>query len=95
MRLESQKAIFLKSLITEHLPKSDVYLFGSRVNESKKGGDIDILILSDRELERKEKASIEFAFFKKFGEQKLDLVSYRYDEKSPFKEVALQEAISL
>ncbi len=95
MRLEKQKATLLKSLITEHLPKSDVYLFGSRVDESKKGGDIDILILSDRELKRKEKALIEFAFFKKFGEQKLDLVSYRYDEKCPFKEVALEEAISL
>ena len=95
MRLENQKAVLLKSLITKHLPKSNIYLFGSRVDESKKGGDIDILILADRELERKEKAFIEFTFFKKFGEQKLDLVSFRYDEKSPFKEVALEEAISL
>ncbi len=95
MRLENQKALYLKSLITEHLPKSDVYLFGSRTDESKKGGDIDILILAERELKRKEKASIEFAFFNKFGEQKLDLVSYRYNEKSPFKKIALEEAVSL
>ncbi len=95
MRLEKQKANFLKSLITEHLPKSDVYLFGSRTDSSKKGGDIDILVLADRELTRKEKASVEFAFFQKFGEQKLDIVSFRYDEKRPFKEIALEEAISL
>lgn len=95
MRLDKQKSTLLKSLITKHLPKSDIYLFGSRVDASKKGGDIDILILADRELKRKEKASIEFDFFKKFGEQKLDLVSYRYDEKSTFKDVALEEAISL
>jgi predicted nucleotidyltransferase len=95
MRLDKQKSTLLKSLITEHLPKSDIYLFGSRADNSKKGGDIDILILADRELKRKEKASIEFDFFKKFGEQKLDLVSYRYDAKDSFKEVILEEAVAL
>jgi predicted nucleotidyltransferase len=95
LRLQKEQAIYLKSLITKYLPNSDVYLFGSRTDESKKGGDIDILILSDRELTRKEKASIEFSFFGEFGEQKLDLVSFRYDEKSPFKEIALEEAVSL
>ena len=95
MRLDKQKAKVLKSLILKYLPNSDVYLFGSRADDAKKGGDIDILILSDRVLKRKEKASIEFAFFQKFGEQKLDLVSYRHDETSPFKEIALDEAVVL
>ena len=95
MRLDKQKAKVLKSLILKYLPNSDVYLFGSRTDDTKKGGDIDILILSDRVLSRKEKASIEFAFFQKFGEQKLDLVSFRYNEKSPFKKIALDEAVSL
>ncbi len=95
MRLENQKATLLKSLINAYLPKSKVYLFGSRVDDSKKGGDIDILILSDRELTRKERSSIEFSFFKRFGEQKLDLVSYSFDEESSFKDVALEEAVAL
>ena len=95
MRLDKQQSAFLKSLITNYLPKSDIYLFGSRTDDFKKGGDIDIIILADRELDRKEKASIEFDFFQKFGAQKLDLVSYRYDQKSTFKNVALEEAIAL
>ena len=95
MRLENAKAEFLKSLVTQYLPSSNVYLFGSRVDDAKRGGDIDILILSDRELKREEKASIEFSFFQRFGEQKLDLVSYGYDENCSFKEVALQEAVLL
>ena len=95
MRLEKKKAKVLKSLIQKYLPESDIYLFGSRTDDTKKGGDIDILILSDRVLSRKEKAAIEFAFFQKFGEQKLDLVSFRHDETSPFKKIALDEAVSL
>lgn len=95
MRVEKSKVLFLKSLVTGILPQSRVYLFGSRTDNFKKGGDIDILILAERKLTLKEKASIEFAFFKRFGEQKLDLVSYRYDDRSPFKEEALAEGIRL
>ncbi len=95
MRLGKEEAKTLKSSIKTYLPNSDIYLFGSRVDTTKKGGDIDILVLSDRKLTRDEIASIEFDFFRKFGEQKIDIVSYEYGSNSPFKEIALDEAVAL
>jgi len=95
MRLSLEKINLLKSTILSILPNATIYLFGSRVDDTKRGGDIDILILGDRKLNFIEKAQIEKVFFIKFGEQKLDLISFDYNSKDTFKEVALMEAIKL
>jgi len=42
-------------------PNMKIYLFGGRVDGSKKGGDI--LILADRNLEFKEKSHVKRLFF--------------------------------
>ena len=52
-----------------------MYLFGSRVDDSKKGGDIDILVLTDRKLHHTDLFKMKQVFFSKFGEQKMDVVS--------------------
>ena len=95
MRLSLEKIDLLKSTILSILPSATIYLFGSRVDDRKRGGDIDILILGDRKLNFIEKGQIEKIFFIKFGEQKLDLVSFEYNLENSFKEVALMEAIEL
>jgi predicted nucleotidyltransferase len=95
MRLSTEKIENLKESITTILPNSKIYLFGSRVDDFKKGGDIDILIVANRRLDFREKAKVERNFFEKFGEQKLDLISFEYNTNNAFKSVALQEAIRL
>ena len=95
MRLSLEKISLLKSTILSILPTSTIYLFGSRIDDKKRGGDIDILILGERKLNFIEKGKIEKIFFIEFGEQKLDLVSFEYNSKNTFKEVALMEAIKL
>ncbi len=95
MRLGKEKIENLKSSIHSILPDSKIYLFGSRVNDAEKGGDIDILILSQRKLDFIEKGRIEKNFFIHFGEQKLDLISFEYNEKDSFKDLILKEAIEL
>lgn len=95
MRLSNEKAESLKHSITAILPNVKIYLFGSRVDDSKKGGDIDLLILANRKLSFTEQSHIKWQFFKKFGEQKIDLVSYQYKDTDPFKAIALTNAIEL
>ena len=71
-----------------------MYLFGSRVDDSKKGGDIDILILSDK-LTKRDLRKIRINFFKKFGEQKLDIILDRTDVQKIFTKHILKQAIEL
>ena len=85
----------LKKNILALLPSAVIYLFGSRVDNNKKGGDVDIMVLSDRELGWKEKCLIKYEYFKKFGEQKIDIVSFSFKEKSPFKQITMEQGVKL
>ncbi len=95
MRVKYEQAEFLKQSISRYLPDAAVYLIGSRVNDKLKGGDIDILVIAEKELTGQDKRDIKLSFYKKFGEQKIDIVSFKKDEPSTFKELALLESIKL
>lgn len=71
-----------------------LYLFGSRVDDAKKGGDIDLLIVSDK-LTKKDIRTLRVDFFKQFGEQKLDIVLDNGELKDPFVRYILQKAVLL
>ena len=82
MRLtQKEKDNLLKSI---HYWDKDaqVYLFGSRTNDNKKGGDIDLAVRSYR-IGLKEKIDIKLKFFEEFGEQKIDLFEFN-DESNTF-----------
>jgi predicted nucleotidyltransferase len=56
--------------------ESKVFLFGSRVDDNKRGGDIDLMVVSDVARDAREAAKIT-ALAKvqaAFGEQKIDLI---------------------
>ncbi len=95
MRVTKEQANFFKTRINARLSKSSVYLFGSRADNCQKGGDIDILVMGERKLTGQEKRDIKIQFYKKFGEQKIDIVSYENDEQSNFKDMVLMEAVEL
>jgi predicted nucleotidyltransferase len=93
MRLtEKEKDNLLKSI---HYWDKDaqVYLFGSRTNDSKKGGDIDLAVWS-RRIGLKEKIDIKLKFFEEFGEQKIDLITIE-EASQPFWNVIKDEAMLL
>ena len=64
MRLTSEEIEAIKSSIYRFDPKAKIYLFGSRADPNKRGGDIDLLIFSDS-LTDFDKVKIEMALFEK------------------------------
>lgn len=93
MRLtQKEKDNLLKSI---HYWDNDaqVYLFGSRTNDNKKGGDIDLAVRSNK-IGLKEKIDIKLKFFEEFGEQKIDLITLG-ETSQPFWNVIKEEALLL
>lgn len=73
----------------------EIYLFGSRVDDNKRGGDIDIFILSQTKYSSEKINHIKMVFMKKFGQQKLDLVNWTHKEECTFKDLVKDGAIKL
>jgi len=70
-----------------------VMLFGSRVDDNKKGGDIDLYVITDDpSIEKEGKFWIELQ--KRLGEQKIDIILSE-DPNRKIEQVALKEGIKL
>lgn len=95
MRLREDIASFIKSELKKIDPHSEVYLFGSRADDKAKGGDIDILWLTDKKIPKSKVRKLKIGFYKKFGWQKLDIVNITFQENNIFKKIAMQNAIEL
>lgn len=95
MRLEQEKIDFIKSWLTGTCPAFHLFLFGSRTDDCAKGGDIDLLILSDPPMTRHALRQLKVDFQNRFGEQKLDLLAFQPDSQDPFKLLAQSEGIEL
>lgn len=94
MRLSQEEIKILKHKLFSISKNAKIFLFGSRIDDMKKGGDIDILILDDT-LSLKDLRSLRIEFFKKFGEQKLDIVLDKMNPVNPFTKHILNKAIQL
>jgi len=93
VRLSEHEIATIKAVVTGYDPAAQVYLFGSRTDDSKRGGDIDLLLLSPR-LGYKEKRAIRMDLHRLLGEQKIDIVIAE-DDCKPFVKIALAEGIKL
>ena len=93
MRLKPHEAAAIRNCVHRYDQNARIYLFGSRVDENARGGDIDLLILSPW-LTYSDKLSIEQCLFETLGEQKID-ITIADDTKRPFVRLALLKSIPL
>lgn len=93
MRLSEFEADIIKQSVYTLDPDADVYLFGSRVDDHKRGGDIDLLIISEK-LRPIDKINIKAMIFKELEEQKIDITISR-DIERPFVKLALAQGVPL
>jgi len=93
MRLTDYEYAAIKQTIALFDPDAKVYLFGSRVDDTQLGGDIDLLILSDH-LQRGDRGVIRWNLWEKIGEQKIDIL-IASDDSDPFVRLALKNGVPL
>ena len=91
MRLTQQEIKAIKKTFKEVFKEGNIYLFGSRVDDTKRGGDIDLYVdtplrLNTREsLEKKSKFRLKL--YELIGEQKIDIVVSKDKDRSIEKEI--------
>jgi predicted nucleotidyltransferase len=93
MRISDNERHVLTGAVKSVDRNAQVWLFGSRVDDSKKGGDIDVAILSEK-IGLSERMSICRNISDAIGEQKIDLV-VSADGQDPFFRLAVETGIRL
>ena len=101
MRLSEQQCTIIRTAAAENFgATAQVWLFGSRVDDAARGGDIDLYIEAatdnaDEIIEAK--LGFLVALYKKLGEQKIDVVIRRpgFKENLPIYQVAKQTGVKL
>ena len=94
MRLLDYEIKAIHEVISAFDKEAKIYLFGSRVDDEKKGGDIDLLLISEK-LNNRDKRKIRLALCDKLGEQKIDILIGTEGEKNNFYKIALNEGVLL
>jgi len=97
MRLTEKQIVIIKEGTAKHFGEtSKVYLFGSRVDDTKKGGDIDLLIEADYSPEEMFAKKIELLneLHFKLGERKIDIITYNSFSADKERPLIVEEALS-
>ncbi len=99
MRLSEEQKEIIKTITAEVFGNgAEVYLFGSRVDDARRGGDIDLLVRSGFDSSRAFQFSIT-ALAKlnaRLGEQKIDLITAGFNDlHRPIVAEALAKGVKL
>ena len=76
MRLTHFEQKMIKKAFIESFEEGKIYLFGSRVDDSKRGGDIDLYLIPSQKFENERDRKIKFLvkLDSYIGEQKIDVI---------------------
>ncbi len=74
MRLSDEVARSICNMVRQTCGESEVWLFGSRADDRKGGGDIDLYIEAGREIQMMERLRLMSKLQRAIGLRKIDLV---------------------
>jgi len=95
MRLGQKETTVITEEVRRLDPCADIYLYGSRVDDNARGGDIDLLVVSDT-LGFRDLLRLRTRILDQIGWQQLDLLVRRRDQLGePLAAVALENGIKL
>ena len=93
MRLTEHERRTVLDAIRAADPDAQIWLHGSRVRDDARGGDIDLLVLSQR-IQFSDKLDVLARLHEQLGEQRIDLTVAR-DEQRPFVRIAKATGVRL
>ena len=95
MRLTAHESTAIREEVGRLDPKAEVYLHGSRADDTAHGGDIDLLVISET-LGFREVMRLRTRILDRIGWQQLDLVVRRRDQlDEPLAALALETGVKL
>ena len=93
MRLTNIEISTIKSIIKSYDKDASIRLFGSRVDDTKRGGDIDLIVLSHK-LKYGDKLLIRSELKEHLGDRKIDIIISSCP-KTAFMRMAWEEGVAL
>ncbi len=95
MRLTAEEKQAIKSSFKKLLPEAEVFLYGSRTDPKKKGGDIDLLVYIDNKVSLELESKIYSSIINQIGEQKIDFYFTSKDSKDSFHLLIKEGSVAL
>jgi predicted nucleotidyltransferase len=95
MRLTSFQQNAIRDAVRTFVPDAKVMLYGSRADDTKRGGDIDLLVLTSSQIDRSVRYKILGSLYRTIGEQKIDLLLEDPAKLSLFGQIVLPFAVPL
>lgn len=95
MRLTASEIAAIREEIGRLDPKAEVYLYGSRVEDTAHGGDVDLLVISET-LGFRDVLHLRVRILDRIGWQQLDLVVRRRNQlNDPLAALAQETGVKL
>lgn len=95
MRLSSYYRKVIKKYFDQFFKEGEIYLFGSRVDDTKKGGDIDLyLVLKEHTNLFEKKIKFLSRIKRELGDQKIDII-FNTDNSRLIEKEAMQWGVKL
>ena len=96
VRLKESEVKAITDSVRNFNPHAEVYIFGSRAKPDRRGGDIDILVVSNV-IGWKERRKIKVELIKQLGDRKIDLLVAKKEEvkENPFFQLAIEEGVKV
>jgi predicted nucleotidyltransferase len=95
MRISENEKNAILNAVHAYDTDAHVILFGSRANDDARGGDIDLLVISNH-IGFREEMKIRTAIMDQIGWQKIDLIVHKRDQATrPIVDIALETGVPL
>jgi len=98
IRITEYERATIKSLAKKHFgEEADIYIFGSRADVNKRGGDIDLYITAEIASSKiiRKRISLLIDLEKAIGEQKIDIIVNNQTRQKPIYEIARKQGVKL